>query len=60
MPETNIPINPKKIGFSAKSFTSSSMPFPYSSDFSFSKNLTVSNKQPLFILTDIKKQKEID
>ena len=32
----------------------------FKGEYNLSKNLTVSNKQPLFILTDIKKQKEID
>ena len=53
MPEINIPIKPYKIGFSAKSFTNSSMTFPYSSDFSidfsFSKNLTVFQFNSLMI-----------
>ena len=32
----------------------------FKGEYNLSKNLTVSNKQPLFILTDIKKQKEIE
>lgn len=32
----------------------------FKGEYNLSKNLTVSNKQPLFILTDLKKKKEID
>ena len=53
MPEISIPIKPYKIGLSAKSFTNSSMLFPYSSDFSidfsFPKNLTVFQFSSLMI-----------